>query len=269
MKRDDAGMVEAGVALAGVGAEEGAAAVGHVAPPLLSLAEVSLRYQGVTALDRLSLTVHRGERLMLIGANGSGKSSLLRVLHGLQAHEGQRCLHELVQDGERPRPPRIAMLFQRPYLMRLTVQANLRLALWLAGVPAADRPARTVEALERVGLQAQAGQAARTLSGGQQQRLALARAWAIRPDLLLLDEPTASLDPGAKREVEALIGDFAAQGMSLVMSTHNLGQAKRLATRIVYLDGGRILADRPVTHFFNDPLPREAALFLKGELPWT
>jgi tungstate transport system ATP-binding protein len=122
--------------------------------------------------------------------------------------------------------------------------------------------------LQRVGLDAVAARAARTLSGGQQQRLALARAWALQPDVLLLDEPTANLDPGAKREVERLIDDLADDGVTVVMSTHNLGQAKRLATRVVYLEGGRLVVDLPVDRFFNDVLPPEAALFLKGELPW-
>jgi tungstate transport system ATP-binding protein len=111
------------------------------------------------------------------------------------------------------------------------------------------------------------------LSGGQQQRLALARAWAVRPRVLFLDEPTASLDPGAKREVEHLITEFAQegqqQGLAVVMSTHNLGQAKRLATRMVYLEGGRVIVDLPTSSFFNQPLPDAAAQFVKGELPWN
>jgi tungstate transport system ATP-binding protein len=107
------------------------------------------------------------------------------------------------------------------------------------------------------------------LSGGQRQRLALARAWATQPDLLLLDEPTASLDPGAKREVEALIEQIAHTGVTIAMSTHNLGQAKRLATRVAYLEGGRVVVERPVDLFFtDDALPSEAAQFLRGELPW-
>jgi len=120
-----------------------------------------------------------------------------------------------------------------------------------------------------VGLLALAGRPARELSGGQQQRLALARAWALQPDILFLDEPTASLDPSAKREVEALITDFARDGVTVVMSTHNLGQAKRLATRVAYLEAGRLVVDLPVDRFFRDTLPTEAAQFLKGELPWT
>ena len=110
---------------------------------------------------------------------------------------------------------------------------------------------------------------ARALSGGEQQRLALARAWAVRPDVLFLDEPTANLDPSAKKEVEALLAGFAADGMTLVMSTHNLGQAKRLATRVVYMDSGRIDADLPTAEFFAETLGGRADRFLKGELSWS
>ncbi|MFZ2989060.1 ATP-binding cassette domain-containing protein, partial [Ideonella sp.] len=120
----------------------------------------------------------------------------------------------------------------------------------------------------RVGLLAEAKRPARSLSGGQQQRLALARAWALRPDVMFLDEPTASLDPSAKREVESLIEALAQDGVTVVMSTHNLGQVKRLCNRVAYLDEGRLLVERPVDRFFNEPLPPEAAQFLKGELPW-
>jgi tungstate transport system ATP-binding protein len=107
------------------------------------------------------------------------------------------------------------------------------------------------------------------LSGGQQQRLALARAWALHPDLMLLDEPTANLDPSAKHEVEELIDGLSAEGVTIVMTTHNLGQAKRLSTRIVYLEDGLIVADLPTDRFFNDALPPQAERFLKGELPWN
>lgn len=243
------------------------------AAPLLTLTDATVRFNGVTALHGVDLQLRRGDRLALIGANGSGKTTLLRLLHGLlPCAAGQRQVHGLEQPGATQAPgraPVVAMLFQRPYLLSLSVWRNLQLALWLGGVPRAERPARAREALARVGLAALAERPARALSGGQQQRLAMARAWALQPDILFLDEPTASLDPGAKREVEALIHDFAQDGMTLVMSTHNLGQVKRLANRVVYLEAGRLVVDRPVESFFNDELPAEAAQFLRGELPWT
>ena len=236
------------------------------AETLLTLDGATVRFGDVTALRDIRLHLCRGDRLALVGANGSGKTTLLRLMHGLQSCEGRRQTHALRGQG---RLPVAAMLFQRPFLLHLSVWRNLMLALWLGGVPRAERRARGLDALVRVGLQATADRPARSLSGGQQQRLALARAWALQPDILFLDEPTASLDPSAKREVEALIDDFARAGMTLVMSTHNLGQVKRLATRVAYLEAGRLVVDRPVDRFFNDELPHEAAQFLKGELPWT
>jgi tungstate transport system ATP-binding protein len=227
---------------------------------LVTLAGASVRFGDVAALRDVRVTLRRGDRLALVGANGAGKTTLLRLLHGLI---GSPARIEHV-------PLKSAMLFQRPFLLRLSVRRNVQVALWLGGVPAAERAARTTRALERVGLAALAARPARTLSGGQQQRLALARAWALAPDVLLLDEPTASLDPSAKREVETLIEALGADGMTLVMSTHNLGQAKRLASHVAYLERGRLLACLPSAEFFDPHRPPEAAAaFLKGELPWT
>jgi tungstate transport system ATP-binding protein len=237
-----------------------------VSAPLVSLHGASVHFGGVTALRDVTLTLHRGERLVLVGANGSGKTTLLRLLHGLVGCEGRRVAHALVPEA---RAAVAAMLFQRPFLISLSARWNVLLGLWLRRVPRAERAERCRAALARVGLSAIADRPARELSGGQQQRLALARAWALRPDLLLLDEPTASLDPSAKREVETLIAAFARDGVTVVMSTHNLGQAKRLGTRVAYLEGGRLVVDLPVERFFDDELPAEAAQFLKGELPWT
>jgi tungstate transport system ATP-binding protein len=234
---------------------------------LTTLSGVGLQFGTVQALTHLNLSLHRGDRLALVGANGSGKTSLLRLLHGLVAPStGQRTDHLLVPEQ---RHAVGAMVFQHPFLLRLTARQNVLLGLWLRGVAKAERAPRCDEALARVGLLGLAQRPARALSGGQQQRLALARAWALLPDVLFLDEPTASLDPSAKREVEALIEQIADHGVTVVMSPHNLGQVKRLATRVVYLDAGRLVVDLPVDTFFHQGLPHDAAAFLKGELPWT
>ena len=235
--------------------------------PLVVLRGATVRYGALAALQSIDLTLHRGDRLALVGPNGSGKTTLLRLLHGLTPAGGERLALLLAPEA---RAFRAAMLFQRPFLLELSVQRNVWVGLWLSGVPAAVRAERCHRALERVGLASLARRRARELSGGQQQRLALARAWALAPDILFLDEPTASLDPGAKREVEHLIETFADDGVTVVMSTHNLGQAKRLSTRVACLDAGRLLADLPVDRFFaGDELPEQARQFLKGELPWT
>jgi tungstate transport system ATP-binding protein len=222
----------------------------------------------VEALRDITLAIHAGERVALVGPNGCGKSTLLRALHGLlPIASGERSL---------PQASRIAMLFQRPHMLRLSVRRNLQLGLWLSGVPWSQTAVRAQAALERVQLTHLAERNGRALSGGQQQRVALARAWALQPDVWLLDEPTASLDPHAKREVEALIADFGDEAPApgrlrptLVFASHNLGQVKRLASRVIYLEQGQVLADLSVDSFFNQPLLEQlspqASAFVKGE----
>ena len=229
---------------------------------VLRLDGVSVRFGEVQALREVSLAVQRGDFVALVGANGSGKTTLLRVLHGMVSHRGARVVPPGANDRQ-------AMVFQRPFVLRLSAWNNLRIALWLGGVPRAELAVRADEALGRVGLAAFKHRPARALSGGQQQRLALARAWGVRPDVLFLDEPTASLDPSAKKEVEALLEGFAQEGMTIVMSTHNLGQAKRLASRVVYLDAGQVRADLPTDRFFSDALQGRAHQFTQGELAWS
>ncbi|MEP6791586.1 MAG: phosphate ABC transporter ATP-binding protein [Ramlibacter sp.] len=229
---------------------------------LMQLKAVDVRFGSVQALSGVDLRVAAGERVALIGSNGSGKSTLLRVLHGLITPASGSVLRDSAM--------RQAMLFQRPHMLRMSALNNVALGLWIRGSrwKHAKELART--ALGRVGLGDAARRSASALSGGQQQRLALARAWSLKPDVLFLDEPTSSLDPHAKREVEALMAEFAQGGMTLVFASHNLGQVKRLATRVVYLEHGRVLADLPVNEFFNGPrlgeTSREADLFVKGEL---
>lgn len=231
--------------------------------PLIELLSGTVRFGALAALKDVNFTLARGDRVALVGANGSGKSTLLRAVHGLvRLSDGQRVVRQA-------QTPRIAMVFQRPFMLRQSALSNVELGLALQRMPKAQRRERAMRALERVGLAAEAGRMASVLSAGQQQRVALARAWAVQPDVLLLDEPTSSLDPTAKREVEGLIGEFAAQGITVMMSSHNLGQVKRLADRVLYLEHGRVLADVSTDQFFNGPLPEEAHLFLKGELPWA
>ena len=237
---------------------------------LIKLDDVSVQLGAQQALKGVSLCITAGERVALVGANGSGKSSLLRTLHGLLTPT----------QGQVTQAPgmRQAMLFQRPLMLRLSALNNVALGVWLDRSLALNwgtAQALALQALQRVGLQSVAQQNGRQLSGGQQQRLALARAWARQPDLLLLDEPTASLDPHAKREVEALMADFAAgpahhKPLTLVWASHNLGQVKRLASRVIYLEFGRVWADLPASDFFNPTLLAEcspaAHAFVQGEL---
>ena len=225
---------------------------------LFELKAVDVHFGQTQALAGCALCIHAGERVALVGANGSGKSTLLRTLHGLVPPTRGTVFSDT--------SARQAMLFQRPYMLRASALNNVALGLWLKAVPWKKAQTQALQALARVGLAGIAHRNAKALSGGQQQRLALARAWALQPQVLLLDEPTASLDPGAKRDVEALMTEFADAGMTLVFSSHNLGQVKRLASRVIYLEHGRLLADLPVHDFFNGPLPLEAEMFVKGEL---
>ena len=220
----------------------------------------NLHFGRVAALENINLTIHAGERVALIGSNGSGKSSLLRLLHGLVQPSSGRVAHSANQ--------RQAMVFQRPYMLRTSSVNNVALGLWLRQTPWRSAQAQALAALQRVGLHHVAYRNAKKLSGGQQQRLALARAWVLQPELLLLDEPTASLDPHAKREVEALLEEIS-DGVTLIFASHNLGQVKRLATRVIYLERGRVLADLPTGQFFSGPLLQTqypaAYAFVKGE----
>ncbi|HYW56480.1 MAG TPA: ATP-binding cassette domain-containing protein [Polaromonas sp.] len=226
--------------------------------PLFELKTVDVCYGHTRALVACDLRIRAGERVALVGSNGSGKSTLLRTLHGLLPPN-----RGTVACGVNMRQ---AMVFQRPYMLRASAQSNVALGLWLKGMVWKEARAAALQALARVGLAGVAQRNAKALSSGQQQRLALARAWALQPQVLLLDEPTASLDPAAKREVEGLMAEFAEAGMTLIFSSHNLGQVKRLASRVIYLEQGRLLADLPAHEFFNGPLPPEAELFVKGEL---
>ena len=229
----------------------------------LRLEEVSFAAGGRAIIERVSLVLEAGPSTIILGANGAGKSVLMRLMHGLLAPTAGR----VVWSGEGARR-RQAMVFQRPVMLRRAAIANVTYALEVAGVPAAERERLATDALSEVGLRNVARRPARVLSGGEQQRLALARAWALHPEVLFLDEPTASLDPGATREIETIIKAFDAAGTKIVMSTHSLGQARRLGDEVIFLHQGRVAERAPMEKFFPQPASPEAAAFVNGELPW-
>lgn len=218
---------------------------------------------GVPILDDVSLTIGAGAPTLIIGPNGAGKSVLLRLLHGLLAPGAGR----VTWSGEHARL-RQAMVFQRPVLLRRSVLANVLYPLSLAGIAPREREGLARSALEMVGLAALADRPARKLSGGEQQRLALARAAALGPEVLFLDEPCASLDPAATRAVEEIIGTLVTRGAKIVMTTHDLGQARRLAGEVVFLHRGRVREHAQAAAFFATPATPEAAAFLRGDLVW-
>jgi len=235
-------------------------------PPILplQLEQAGYAVAGAALLEEISLAIPAGRRLIVMGANGAGKSLLLRLCHGLiEPTSGRR----IWANGE-ARPQVQAMVFQRPVLLRRSVAANLAYPLRLRGMGRANCREIVTQTLERFGLAALADRPARLLSGGEQQRLALARAWAMRPQILFLDEPTSALDPSATRIIEAMIESFSAEGITIVMSTHNLGQARRLAQDIAFLHRGRLIEHGPADIFFEGPKAPEAHAFLAGDLIW-
>jgi len=233
----------------------------------LRLAEVSFAAGGRTIIDRVSLEIETGLSTIILGANGAGKSVLMRLMHGLLEPSTGRIDWNAPERLGAPRKQ--AMVFQRPVMLRRSAYANVAYALKLAGIQEPQRGVLVRESLESVGLSHLARRSARVLSGGEQQRLALARAWALHPEVLFLDEPTASLDPSATREIESVIKAFGAAGTKVVMATHNLGQARRLGDEILFLNQGRLVERAPVGQFFSKPQSAQADAFIKGELPWT
>lgn len=233
----------------------------------LILEEISFVAGGRAIIDRVSCEIASGPRTMIVGPNGAGKSVLMRLCHGLLTPTSGRIAWRGSRDEGRPRAQ--AMVFQRPVMLRRSAIANVTYGLELAGVARAERDRRAREVIHAVGLASTADHPARVLSGGEQQKLALARAWALSPEVLFLDEPTANLDPSATREVERIVDQIHASGTKIVMTTHNLGQARRLADEILFMSAGRLADHVPVESFFSQPSTAEAAAFIKGELPWS
>jgi tungstate transport system ATP-binding protein len=223
----------------------------------LKLDRVGFSAGGVEILRDISLTVDSGPPTIVLGPNGAGKSVLLRLCHGLLAP----AQGSIRAGGVAVSTERSALVFQRPIMLRRSALANV-----MYGTADKDRRTRATSLLERVGLLHLASRPARKLSGGEQQRVALARAWARDPQILFLDEPTASLDPAATRAVEEIVGEIAAQGVKIVMATHDLGQARRLAGGVVFLHKGQLLEHTPAKVFFDAPETKQAAAFLRGDL---
>jgi tungstate transport system ATP-binding protein len=227
------------------------------------LDNVSLIAGHVPLVEQMSVTFRSGAPTVLIGPNGSGKSTLIRLAMGLVPPSHGRVTWG---NQERTDGKRRAMVFQRPVMLRRSVGANIAYALAAAGVESRVRAECVGDLLARVGLADLGRRPARRLSGGEQQRLALARALARNPEVLFLDEPTASLDPAAIKAVEEIVRNVAQSGVKIVLATHDLGQARRLASDIVFLVRGRIHETALAADFFTSPRTAEAAAFLRGDL---
>lgn len=217
---------------------------------------ISLQREGATLLDQVSFTLPQGGITAIIGPNGAGKTLTLRLCQGLITPSTGRVV------WAHNAPTRRAMVFQHPVMLRRSVRANIEHTVRAIG----GDTKRIDAALSRFALTTLANRPARLLSGGEQQRLAIARAWAQAPELLLLDEPSSQLDPGQTRDIEMLIQQLAADGITILMTTHDLGQARRLAKRILFFNRGRLIEDNTATSFFTAPATQEAQTFLTGEL---
>lgn len=231
----------------------------------LELRDLCFAINGNTIIDRISVQIEDGPRTIILGPNGAGKSVLMRLCHGLL----KPTSGTVAWTGRRPnrRSGGQAMVFQRPVMLRRSALRNVMYGLKLAGVSRTECELRAHDVLDAVGLSHVAHHPARVLSGGEQQRLALARAWALGPEVLFLDEPTANLDPGAAREIESIIGAIHASGAKIIMTTHNLGQARRLGDEILFINQGRLTERSSADRFFREPASTEATAFLRGELP--
>jgi len=232
----------------------------------LRFSQVGYRVGDKLLLDDISFELHSGPRTVILGPNGAGKSLALRLAHGL-IEPTSGAIEWSAADPIFLRNKQ-AMVFERPVLLRRSAAANIDYALSIHGTPRRERGTQVEAALTKTGLSALADRPARVLSAGERQRLAIARAWATEPEVLFLDEPTAALDPAATRAIETLICSIAGSGTKIVMTTHDLGQARRLADEILFFSAGRLLEHAPAADFFAQPATDTAKAFLRGELTW-
>ncbi len=235
----------------------------HHTPPVaaLELDSVGFIHRGHTLLKPTSLRLTGCQRTLIMGPNGAGKSLLMRLAHGLLTPTSGTVRWQGA-------PPAQAMVFQRPVLLRRSALDNLTYVLAIHKTARQRRKAQAMSALEKFGLAHLAKRPARVLSGGEQQRLALARAWLLNPQVLFLDEPTSGLDPAAIKAVEDAVLEFHHSGTRIVMTTHDLHQARRLANDVLFLHNGELLEHTPVDEFFTTPSSPEAGAFIRGELVW-
>lgn len=228
----------------------------------LRVCGLTLAVRGRDLLQDVSADLTEGAPSLIMGPNGAGKSLFLRLCHGLIVPTSGAV------EWSGPATRAHAMVLQRTVLLRRSARANVVHGLALAGLSRRDRARRADDVLERFGLAGIAARPARLLSGGEQQRLAIARAFALAPQVLFLDEPTSALDPGATRAVEEMIEAIAREGTKIIMATHDLGQARRLAGEVLFFHHGRLREQTPAPLFFERPQTPEATAFLKGDLLW-
>ncbi|THH34840.1 amino acid ABC transporter ATP-binding protein [Aliishimia ponticola] len=219
--------------------------------------------QGKRLVGPVNLDLSGQGACVVLGPNGSGKTTLLRLLHGIaRLNKGQITWSCPKAEAQR----RQAFVFQHPVMLRRSVLDNLAYPLLLRGVPRKSAQTEAAKMAERIGVSQMLDRPARVLSGGERQKVSLGRALICKPDLLFLDEPSASLDGRATREIEDILQSAKSAGTALILATHDMGQARRLADRVVFLLGGQVHEEGTATDFFARPKTQEAAAFLKGDI---
>lgn len=229
----------------------------------LTASSVSVVRDGMRLLGPVDLEIAAGGLTIVLGPNGAGKSTLLRVLHGLERPSEGRVRYACARAEAFKRQ---AFVFQAPIMLRRTALANLAYPLRVHGQGRAEAEKQALTWLKTIGLGEHGQIRASRLSGGERQKLALARALIRKPELLFLDEPCANLDGQSIRDIEAILQDVRASGTRLVMATHDLGQARRLADDVLFLHGGQVLEAGAADAFFNAPQTPQAKAFLQGDL---
>jgi general L-amino acid transport system ATP-binding protein len=240
---------------------------------MIEMAGVNKFFAAFQVLKDIDLSVARGEKVVVCGPSGSGKSTLIRLINGLETHQSGRVVVDGVELTEDPRTidavrKEVGMVFQSFNLFpHLTVLENLTLApIWVKRVPRKEAEETAMHFLGRVRIPEQAGKYPSQLSGGQQQRVAIARALCMKPKLMLFDEPTSALDPEMIKEVLDVMVELAREGMTMMVVTHEMGFARTVADRVVFMDGGRIVEAAPPADFFSAPKTDRAKLFLSQVL---
>ncbi len=234
---------------------------------ILPLHVKNLRFDagGQTLIKDITMTLDNGPITLIMGHNGAGKSLLLKLCHGLISQSAGTLTWNNVSAANARRAQ--AMVFQKPVMLRRSVRANVEYPLKLKRMPRDMRHARAAQALEKTGLSGIADRSAPLLSGGEQQKLALARAWALEPQVLFLDEPTASLDPKSTGEVEELIRAIHRSGTKIIMTSHRVSQVRRLADEVIFLHEGQLVETGPAERVLSRAKSSEARAYLAGELP--
>ena len=229
----------------------------------LELAGVTVRKNGQVILDNIELTFGAKGFTIVMGPNGAGKTTLLRLLHGLERPRGGKVQWAVSQSESKNQQ---AFVFQTPILLRRTMFENLIYPLRITKTAKEQAEQLTTEWMEKINLADKAGLSAQMLSGGEKQKLAIARALITKPQVLFLDEPTTNLDGASTREIELILNSALQSGTRIIMTTHDIGQAKRLASDIIFIHKGTVRETTISTEFFNNPMSEEARAYLRGDI---